>query len=162
MIKLISKNKDGFSVIEIIIAAAVMLTVVTFVIVALQFYIKLSSSIAQKNLATSLIEEGGEALQLMRDKGFATNIETLSLNTTYYLYWNGSVYSATTTPTIISGNYYRTFILEHVSRDLNDSIVTSGGDPDINTRKATLSVSTVAEGETLLSSEMLIHNSYEE
>ncbi len=59
----------GFSLTEIVIGAAIVALVVTAVASAWQFYVKLSGQSTRLTQAALLIEEGGEALQYMRDKG---------------------------------------------------------------------------------------------
>lgn len=145
--------------VEIIVAAAVMLTVVTFVVVSLQFYIRFAARTAEMTAAAILTEEGGEALQYLRDMGWDENIELLSLETDYYLYWNGSTYLATTTPTTSGGSFYRTFSLESVLRDGSDAVSESGTE-DPNTRLVTFRISHTS-GEELFTTELLLHNVYE-
>src|ERR1035437_3829230 len=99
----------GLSVIEIVVAAAIIAAITTGIASAWQAYIKVSNSDTNLSKALLLAEEGTEAVQLMRDSGWTINIAALSLNTTYYLYWTGSAYAATTTMTSI-GSFVRTAV----------------------------------------------------
>lgn len=153
--------KTGFSVVEIIVASAIIVTLVTAIGGGWQLYLKVTRDGTNYTMASNLSEEGAEAVQLLRDQSWSTNIATLSLNTPYNLYWNGSAYKATTTTQIIQKAFKRTVTFSSVQRDAWDNIVSSGGTVDAKTRKATIDVYLVSTSSTLLlESEMLIHNTY--
>ena len=152
--------KRGFSVVEIIVGAAVIAFSVTAILGVFQIYLKVSVRNSNKTQAVSLIGDAGEALHIMRDMSWNTNIAPLLDNTTYYLVWNGSSYEATTTETLIQNKYIRTVILSPIYRDGQDQIVSSGT-LDENTRIATIQVTLVDPGTVLKSSETLIHNVYD-
>ncbi|MCX6715744.1 MAG: type II secretion system protein [Candidatus Taylorbacteria bacterium] len=155
------KRGAGFSIIEIVIGAAIVALVVTAIASAWQFYVKLGGQSTRTTQAALLIEEGGEALQYLRDKGWASNIGNLATNTTYYLIWNGTDYVTTATPTLINNNYSRTVILSAVLRDASDNIATTGT-ADPNTRTATLSIYPNLDTTTpILQAQMLIHNVFQ-
>ncbi len=156
-----SRYKKGFSVVEIIVASAIIVTVITAIGGGWQLYLKTVRSANEYTMAANLSEEGAEAIQLLRDSGWNTNISPLSLNTNYDLYWNGTTYKATTTPQLIQNKYRRIVNFSSVERDAFDNIVTSGGTVDANTRKATISIyiQSTSTSPTIVS-EMLIHNTY--
>src|SRR6185369_9324074 len=109
---------------------------------AWQLYLRISNSSGRTVQAALLLDEGAEAVQLLRDSGWTANIAPLSLNTPYYLYWNGSAYATSTSPVVIQGSYVRTITLAAVSRDASTyNIVSSGGTNDPNTRDVVVSVS---------------------
>lgn len=150
----------GFSVAEIVIGAAIVAVAVTAVSSAWVFYSKLSGESTRTNQGALLLEEGNEALQYMRDKGWTANIANLSLNTTYYLVWNGSDYEATTTATLINSSYTRTISFTPVRRDSSDNIVSSGGTIDTGTRLATINIypQNATTGPAILQGQTLVHN----
>lgn len=155
--------KKGFSVVEIIVASAIIATVVTAIGGGWQIYLKTTRDAMNYTMAANMTEEGGEAVQLLRDLGWTTNIASLSLDTSYDLYWDttNSTYKATTTPQLLQGLYRRTITFGAVERDAWDNIVTSGGTTDANTRKVTIDVYLGSATSTPLSeSQMLIHNTY--
>ncbi len=135
----LQKKCLGFSVTEIVIGAAIIAVVVTGVATAWQFYLKLAGQSTRMTQADLLIEEAGEALQYIRDKGWDANIAPLALNTSYYLVWDGSDYVLTTTPTIINNAYTRIISLRSVNRDASSNISSSGTN-DPGTRLATISI----------------------
>ncbi len=147
--------------IEVIIASSIIsLTLFTLVSVysAVARY-SLSNVRALK--ATQLVEEGVEVLHYLRDSGYTANIASLTLGSTYHLYWDSTVgsgtWTATTTNIELENRYQIDFVLSAVSRDNNFNVVTSGGTTDNNSRKALITVSwkegvstTTKSGETYL------------
>ena len=157
----LSNFTRGLSVVEIIVSAAIILTAVTGLAGAWQLYLKVSNLSTEYDIAALLTEEGGEALTVMRDTSWSSNIAPLSLNTPYYLYWNGTTYQATTTQQINQNSYVRTITFSSIYRDTNDNITSSGGTLDANTRDVMITVYPVGNASTTLAqSEMLIHNVY--
>jgi hypothetical protein len=59
-----------------------------------------------------------------------------------------SSWSATTTPEVVDGLFYRQFKLSSVSRDSSDDIVVVGGTVDVNTFLVESSVAWNARGAT--------------
>jgi hypothetical protein len=151
----------GLSVIEIIVAAAIIVTLVTGAAGAWQLNLRLSNSGIQQSQAAIIVEETAEILQLLRDDSWSRHISPLSLNTTYQLAWSNNKYSITQAQTLIQNSYVRTITLASVNRDSNDNITASGGTLDVNTKKVTVSVFLVGATSTpLMTSEMLLHNMY--
>lgn len=154
-------RKKGLSVVEIIVASAIIVTLVTAIGGGWQLYLRVTREGTNYTMASNLSEEGAEAVQLLRDLGWTANISPLSLNTAYDLYWNGTAYKATTTAQLLQSAYRRTATFSSVERDAWDNIVTSGGTVDADTRKVTIRVYLSTSTSTLLTqSEMLIHNTY--
>jgi len=153
------KNNSGFSIVEVLISVAIVVSVVVFVVISLQFYIHFSTLNSQNIVAATILEEGGEAILYMRDKSWDENISSLSLDTEYYIDWGGDDYLSTTTPNVIKDSFYLIAVFDEIERDGNDSINESGS-LDNSTRKVSVTAEMVT-GEVSISSEMLIHNSYE-
>lgn len=142
-------HKKGMSLIEVVIAAAIIGGSIVFI---MGIYASLSS-LSFRNTAriqsAMLAEEGIAALKTMRDAGWSSRIASLTVGTTYRLNWSGSYWQATTSAALIDDQFDRTFVLSSVSRDNIDSdIVTSGGTVDSNSRKVTISVSWLDGGAT--------------
>ncbi len=134
-------SKSGFAIVEIVVASAVIAVALFGLLGAGQYYLRLARDTNRNVQAQALLEEGLEALRSMRDESYAAQISPLSTSgTTYYLYWNGSLWRSTTTTQLVSGLFTRSFSVAAVSRDVNDEIVSSGGTNDPNTRKFTVSV----------------------
>lgn len=156
-----SSFSKGMSILEVIIGASIILILTTAIAGAWQSYIVITRISNERTQAALLIEETSEALQFLRDSGWATNIAPLALNTTYYLNWNGSTYIPTTSASLTQNVYTRTITFSSVIRDGSDNISGSGV-IDTNTRKVTISVSTnQTPPEVSVQTEMLIHDVYD-
>jgi prepilin-type N-terminal cleavage/methylation domain-containing protein len=153
------RTSKGFSLVEIIVAAAIVASVVTAVTGAMQSYFTAITANSQYAQAALLTEEGAEAIRIFRDTGWTNNIAPLSLNTPYYLYWNGTGYATSTSPVVIQNGFTRTFVMQSVARDSNDNISPSGGTTDTKTRDVTITVyASTTPPKTLSQTHMLIHN----
>lgn len=131
-------TKRGFGLVEIVIGAGV----ITASVLAISLFFQQASQVSratERSVAGGfLLEEGLEAMQLMRD-GAWENISGLSTTTSYYLTWNGTAWATSTTPALIDGVFDRTVSVSDVYRDGNDDIAVSGVlDPNI--RNITVSV----------------------
>jgi hypothetical protein len=108
-----------------------------------------SVQVAQLSLARGqanlLIEEGAEAVKLIRDTSWAS-ITAIPTNTTRYLAFTGGTWTVTSTPNTIDG-FTRTIVVTDVSRDATDDIA-STGTLDTGTKKVTVTVSWQAKGTT--------------
>ncbi len=153
-------NKSGFGLVEIIIACAIIVSTVAAMSGVFRFYLALSRVAAEKTQAAVLLEEGAEALLLIRDTGWAAHIAPLSSGADYYLYWNGFAYEATTSPAIIASRYKRLFRTAPTYRDAEDSLADAGAE-DLGTRRVFMRVVRAADERTLASAELLLHNLYD-
>ncbi len=154
------RYKRGISVIEIVVSAAIIATAVTGIAGAWQLYLKVSNLSNRYAQATMLVEEASEALSVMRDTNWTSTINSLAVNTTYYLYWNGASYTGTTTQQISQNNYIRTIVFQPIVRDANFNIATSGT-TDLKTRKVIITVYPFGSASTTLAqAELLLHNVY--
>lgn len=156
-----SSTKFGFSVIEVVISVGILLAIVVAVSIALQTFLQLSRHTSDVTQATLLLEEGAEALLIMRDLDWDTNIDSLSLNTPYSFHWNGSAYAFSVSPVTIDGKYRREVVFEEFRRDGN-GVPDDNGDVDDNTLLARISVYLVADDSLLGTANSLVHNSYDE
>ena len=151
-------GKNGFSIVEVVVCAAIIAVVVTGVSSAWAFYLKLTGESTRLAQAALLMEEGGEALSYLRDKGWDANIGALTVGTTYYLVWNGTDFVTTTSQTAINNQFFRKVIFSSVMRDASANIAGAGTvDPD--TRLATIGVYATSTAATpILEAQMLIHD----
>lgn len=132
--------KNGFGMIEIVVGASIISLLSFGMATATQVSLRLSSENSNNNKAVFLIEEGVEAVKIIRD-GSWSNISSLSTGTSYFLNFNGTTWLSTTTNAFIDGTFERKFQLDDVYRDADQDIVTSGGTLDPGTKKLTVSVS---------------------
>ncbi len=115
-------KKNGFTLIEIVLAAGM---ISVFFVGIAGYYKKLldvSEDTTRHIQSGFLTEEGLEAIKMLRDAGWTPYIDALSTSTTYYLYWNGTRWEATTTRQIIENYFTRSFRLVDVKRDVSDNI----------------------------------------
>jgi hypothetical protein len=140
MLRIKNNFNRGISLVEVIVGSAIVLFVVLAVVQTYNIYISFALGNQNNTRANFLLEEGVETLIYLRDDSWTSNISSLTNDTTYYLYFNGSTWTSTTTPQYIDTDFLRSFVLESVNRDSNDDIAVSGS-IDTNIKKATVTVS---------------------
>lgn len=130
----------GFGLIEIIIGS----TILTVSLIAISTYFQKSLQLSQDSgktvQASFLLEEGIEVIKFFRDTSW-TNISGLTVGTSYYFQFDGTKWATTTSNVFVDGIFERKLVIDNVSRDVSDDIVSSGGTNDADTKKATVSVS---------------------
>lgn len=132
------------SLVEILVAASIILGSVVSIVGVFGGLTSLSLNNTPRVQAAMLLDEGGEALRLMRDSGWAANIASLTDGVTYRFIWQNSSWKATTSVVMIDDFFDRTFVLSAVNRDATThdiQVSTSTGVLDTGTRKATVTVS---------------------
>lgn len=137
-------SKDGFGLLELVIAIAIVSG--TIFVLSFVFLIsnKLEAHASNQTRANFLAEEGLEAIHFLRDKSWSANLASLNTSTTYYLNFDPATSSwsiQTTNPGLIDGLYSRSFTIASVNRNNSDDIVTSGGTLDPNTKQFTVTIS---------------------
>jgi prepilin-type N-terminal cleavage/methylation domain-containing protein len=140
-----SEIQKGFSLIEIVVASAVLLLSFVSVITAFQLGARRGTGTLQEIQAASLAEEGGEALASIRDVGWGA-ISSLAVGEPYGLYFDGTRWRATTTAEVIDGVFRRTFTLAEVYRRTSDQDIVASTSLeakvlDPNTKHLTVRVS---------------------
>lgn len=126
------KKEVGSTLIEVVVVAAIL------AVVSLAFLGTLAtiSNFHQKNtLAIKgelLAEEGVEALRFIKEGGWNI-LANLSTNSDHYLSLSASSWSVSETPEVIDGQFFRSFRIYDVYRDIEDDIVSAGGTMDPNT-----------------------------
>ncbi len=133
-------RRMGFSLIEIILGIGMLTTVLVSVSA---YYIRLLavSQITTQHIQSAfLLEEGFEAIKLLRDESWSTKIAVLSTTTTYYLYWDGTKWTSTSTRQVIENVFTRSFRLTDVKRDAGSYNIDASGVYDPGTKKVAVSV----------------------
>ena len=135
-----SKKNKGVGLLEIVIVTAIIgvgfLAIISFLI----FSRGITFQVARNTEATSLAEEGIEAVRSLRDESWATNIKFLASGTDYYPVVSGDKWTlGATDPGPIDNLYTRTVTVEAVSRDA-DADIAVGGVDDPSTKKVTATV----------------------
>lgn len=151
----------GFSIVEILISASIIVMIGLAGTASWQTYLKLNQRNSALIQSALLTEEAAEALNLLRDQGWSTKILSLPLSTPFYLSWTGSAYATSSSAVALGNNYAVSVTLSSVMRDSNSNIVSSGGTTDPNTLLATITVASMTSTSTpISSSQILIHNVY--
>lgn len=151
----------GISIVEIIIAAAIIGISVVGIVAAIQVYLKVVYQNTRETQAVLLLDETAEALQYMRDDSFTGNFGDIDFGDTYTVFWNGTGYDLMTSSIELPYQMTRTVVFSEISRNSDDQIASSGTIDD-RTIKATLNISwPYKEEQEMLTSEMLIHDLYE-
>lgn len=125
-------TQRGSTLLEVLVVASILASIALGVFGSLS----LLSRFHQKNMfaikGQLLAEEGVEAVRFLKSSGWST-LTAFPRNTPRYLALATSTWSATTTPEVVDGIFFRQFIIRDVARDANGDIVSSGGtiDPGI-------------------------------
>ncbi len=139
-----SSDQFGFTIIEIIIALAVVLTACVGLLQLASLQTKAAALAAQETRAYFLASEGIEAIRIVRDEGWA-NIGNLQKETLYYpVIQSGTWALSSSNPGVING-YTRSVVFHQVLRDGNGNI-TSSGSSDANSILAQAQVSFTPQG----------------
>ncbi len=155
-----ASGQAGTGMVEVLIASGIMAVVLVTVIGVYHSLAALSMQNTEKIQSAFLLEEGVEAIRIMRDSGWTSNIGPLSVNQTYYFRLQGGVWQATTTPQIVD-EFERRVVVSDVYRDGSFNIVNSGGTLDANSRKALISVSwSTKSGTSTISAETYVFNTF--
>lgn len=130
----------------IIVTSIIAVSVLAFMAVA-QKSIYLSRQSLHTAQAVFLLEEGAEAVRIVRDNNWA-NISALSPNTTYYPEFSGGTWIMSTTPNTI-GSFTRTVSINNVNRDEATDDIADTGTNDVGTRLVTITVEWTEGGTSL-------------
>lgn len=137
MSKVYKKNQSGMSLVEVIIASTIVLSLSLILLTVNVTYFNTSKTNLKTIKATYLIEQAIESVNFLANNNW-NNLGALETN--YYLLWSGTNWNTTTTKILVDQFYDLSFFTSAVNRDSNSDIVTSGGTPDTNTRKLTVQV----------------------
>lgn len=144
--KQISKN-SGFSLVEVLVGAAIIVVSVLAVMAVTEKSVAMSRRALHTLQASYLLEEGAEAMRILRDDAWS-NVSTLSPSTDYYLEFSGGTWTVSTTPSLI-GIFTRVINIENVNRDFTSGDIDAGGTDDPQAKLATLTISWQEGGETI-------------
>lgn len=130
-------NKKGFSVIEVIFAAAVFVILASGAVASTLFGFDLNRNGGENSVATQYAAQGIEAMRSIKNQNFANLINTsqtgIARNANGVWAYNGINNTFE--------KYTRTIKVEDVYRDTVGNVVTAGGTIDIFTKKITSTVS---------------------
>lgn len=152
---MINKKNSGFTLIEVLVACSIISLSMFALMQTAENGIRLSNEALTKSQASLLLEEGAEAVRAIRDNDDKnwTVISNLSLNPTkYHLFFNTTTkvwvldqnitnLSGSIPSYPIDGVFDRTITLYSIGRDATSGdIVAEGGNPDLGTKKVTITV----------------------
>jgi len=129
------KLEAGISLVEVVIGTALILLSLVGLASAYSFYLKAGLKNTANLKAAFLLQEGVEAVTLLRDTSWSS-FSALTAGAAYYLYWNGSAWVATTTPALVDAIFTRTFTLDTVYRRTADKDIVASSSPDAKSEDA--------------------------
>ncbi len=128
------KNKLGISIAEVIVASAIISVFMLSIANVYNNLVKLSVENTYKTQAVFLLDEGVEAMKMMRSYSWS-DIASSTPGVDYYLIWQNNRWQATTTLVISDDVFIRKYNVQNVYRDANTlNIVYSGGVSDNNSK----------------------------
>ena len=133
---------SGFGLVEIVVVAGLLAISGVAMMSAYNTILVNSLQSLYSTKAAFLAEEGLEAVRLLRDDGWSSNVAALSSGTTYWPVFSTSTgrWQAGTDPVFIDGLFERSFRLADVYRN-GDGDLADTGALDSNAKKVTVSVS---------------------
>lgn len=140
----------GSLLVEVVIVVSIITASVLSASAVAQKSIYLARQSLHQSQVAFLLEEGAEAVRIVRDNSWS-NISSLSLSTDYYLVFSSGTWTLSTTPSQI-GIFTRKVVFSPAYRDGNQNLASSGT-LDSQTILVTVSVSWV-DGEQALSKTM--------
>ena len=96
-----TKNNKGFGIAEIVVAVAIIALSIFGLLTVAGVSLKTLRANTSNIQAAFLIEEGVEAVKVLRDSGWDANISPLNAGESYYLSFNSTTWEATTTNVFI-------------------------------------------------------------
>jgi type II secretory pathway pseudopilin PulG len=133
-------NKKGQSLIEIVIAVAIVVIGFFAVMGFLLFSSSASTKAKHNTEAVILAEQAMEAVRKLRDDSWSENIRPLLNGTVYYPVISSNHWVLSTTNPGATNGYTTTVVFSAVNRDANDNIASSGT-VDNNSRKVVVTTS---------------------
>ena len=148
MIKKSNKISGGFMIIEIIVVISIIVVSILAAMSVAQKSVYVSHQSLHISEASFLLEEGAEAVRIIRDNSWG-NISGLTNGASYYPTFSSGSWSLSSTSSNV-GIFTRSVSVTNVSRDTSTGdIVSSGGVNDIGTKLVTVTVSWPEGGKTL-------------
>jgi type II secretory pathway pseudopilin PulG len=136
-------GERGFELVEVVLAAGILSVTLLAIISIAGRSIVVSRRALETYTASTLLEEGAEAVRIVRDGGWV-GVSTLVPGATYYPVYDLGTDSwslSTNSADGVIGVYTRSVVMTAVERDASDEIVSSGGANDPGTKLFTESVS---------------------
>ena len=133
--------------VEIIVAISIITVSILAAMAVAQKSAYLSRQALHTTEAAFLLEEGAEAIRILRDNAWS-NISSLALGTDYYPTYSGGTWTLSSTPNTV-GIFTRKVIITSVKRDDATKDIASVGTDDLGTKLVTVTVSWLEGGTTV-------------
>ena len=133
-------------IVEILVAASIITVSILATTAVTQKSIYISRQAFHATQAAFLLEEGAEAVRIVRDNAWS-NVSSLTVGTNYYPTFSGGTWTLSATANTV-GIFTRIVIITSVNRDDNKDIA-SVGTNDPGTKLVTVSVSWIEGGITV-------------
>ncbi|MFH1608745.1 MAG: hypothetical protein ABH951_01850 [Patescibacteria group bacterium] len=130
------KKSAGFMMVEVLVAVSIITASVLASMAVAQKSITLSYRSLHTAQASFLLEEGAEAIRIIRDDAWA-NISSLSTVTDYYLVFSGGTWTLSVDSSQV-GNFTRKINIADVNRDAVSGDISVAGVNDTQTKLITV------------------------
>lgn len=144
--EMVNKNR-GFMMVEILVAVSIITASILATMTVAQKSVYVSRQALHTTQAAFLLEEGAEAVRILRDNAW-TNISSLTPATDYYLGFAGGTWTLSLTSDTVD-SFTRIVRVEPVNRDDTTKDIAVSGVNDPGTKLVMVTVSWV-EGGTIL------------
>ena len=134
-------------VIEVLIAVSIIAVSILAAMTVAQKSVQVSRQSFHATQASFLLEEGAEAVRVLRDNAW-TNISALSAGANYYPVFSSGTWTLSLSPATI-GIFTRTISLANVNRDNSSKDISVSGSDDPGTKLVTVTVSWPEGGTTV-------------
>ena len=134
-------------VVEVLVAASIITASILAAMTVAQKSIYISRESFHATEATFLLEEGAEAVRIIRDNAW-NNISGLTAGANYYPTFTGGAWTLSATANTI-GIFTRTVNVALVNRDNTTKDISSAGTNDPGTKLVTVTVSWLEGGTTI-------------
>lgn len=131
-------------VIEVLIAISIITASILATMAVAQKSVYVSRQSLHATQAAFLLEEGAEAVRILRDNAW-TNISVLAENTDYYPIFTGGTWTLSSTPTTV-GDFTRIVRIAGVERDSTTKDIAASGVDDPDSKMVTVEVSWMEGG----------------
>ncbi len=135
--------------VEVLVAVSIIAGSILVAMAVTQKAVYLGRQATHANQAAFLLEEGAEAVRILRDNNW-TNISGLIAGTNYYLKFVGGTWTLTTIASDgVVGIFTRKVVLSNVNRDNATKDISAVGTNDPSTKLVTVTVSWNEGGTTV-------------
>jgi prepilin-type N-terminal cleavage/methylation domain-containing protein len=150
MIKYIKNKKNGFSLVEVLIASAMISLVAFSLVTATSKGLELSDKALNQIKVNNIIEEGIEAVKTIRDTDWDT-IENLEIETDYYLRFETSsnLWELVELEVPVDGIVNRKITFHNIERDANTDDIVASGTLDDGGRRVDISITYLYKEQTI-------------